>query len=59
MLKTSLINIDTAKSIITNKKLGLFQEVFWWKIIESGFGKPCKVALISKGGVNQLLIPLF
>ena len=59
MIKVSFISIDAAERIINNTSLGLFQEPFWWKIIENGFNKKCKIALVNKDGINQLLIPLF
>jgi lipid II:glycine glycyltransferase (peptidoglycan interpeptide bridge formation enzyme) len=59
MIKVLFISIDAAERIISNTSLGLFQEPFWWKTIENGFNKRCKIALVSKDGINQLLIPLF
>ena len=59
MISVSYITIDDAELIINETSLGLFQEPFWWRVIEKGFNKKCKIALVKKGNINQLLIPLF
>jgi len=59
VINVSFISIDESESIVTNTSLNLFQERFWWKIIETGFNKKCKIALISNDGINLLLIPIF
>ena len=59
MMSVSFISINDAELIINNSSIGLFQEPFWWRVIEKGFNKKCKVALVSIDGINQLLIPLF
>lgn len=59
MSEVSLISVGVAKSIFNKTILGLFQEPFWWEIVEQGFGKNCKVALVSVEGQNKVLLPLF
>ncbi len=59
MINISFISIQDAESLVKNISLNLFQELFWWKIIETGFNKKCKIAIVSKNGINLLLIPLF
>ncbi len=59
MVNVSFINIDDAKEILSNSYVGLFQEPFWWQIVEDGFDKECKVALVSENGSNKVIFPLF
>jgi len=59
MIEVSLISVGIAKSLFKKSALGLFQEPFWWEIVEQGFSKNCKVALVSDGGQNKVLLPLF
>lgn len=59
MLNISLISIDLAKNLVRDKVLGLYQEPFWWEIVENGFDKSCKVALISDMNNDKALLPLF
>jgi lipid II:glycine glycyltransferase (peptidoglycan interpeptide bridge formation enzyme) len=59
MIEISFISIDSAKKIINGLDLLPFQEYFWWNIVEKGFGKECKLLLLSDNGNNKLLMPLF
>jgi lipid II:glycine glycyltransferase (peptidoglycan interpeptide bridge formation enzyme) len=59
MIKISLININSSRGLLKDYMLNSFQEPFWWEIIEDGFGKNCKIALVSDNGKHKLLIPLF
>tara|TARA_B110000967_G_scaffold208961_1_gene263048 strand:+ start:3417 stop:4424 length:1008 start_codon:yes stop_codon:yes gene_type:complete len=59
MIEVSLISVGVAKSLFKKSALGLFQEPFWWEIVEQGFSKNCKVALVSDRGQNKVLLPLF
>jgi hypothetical protein len=59
VLNISLISIDLAKNLVRDKVLGLYQEPFWWEIVEKGFDKNCRVALITDMDKNKLLLPLF
>jgi len=59
MIKVSLISTYTAKNLIKNHILDSFQEPYWWEIVEDGFGKKCKIILVSDKGKNIILVPLY
>ena len=58
-LNVKLVDIQYTKKLVAGLKLDLFQELFWWELIEKGFDKRCKVALITKHHENMALLPLF
>jgi predicted N-acyltransferase len=59
MTQVKYITIDDSKKLLKNESLNLFQELFWWQILEIGFKKKCKVALIIDENENKALLPLF
>jgi lipid II:glycine glycyltransferase (peptidoglycan interpeptide bridge formation enzyme) len=59
MINVSFISVEAAECLIDDIHLDLFQEIFWWKLIEQGFNKECLIALVSDNGVNKLIMPLF
>ena len=59
MVEVKFISIDDSKKLLKDESLNLFQELFWWQIIEKGFKKECKVALIIDDNENKALLPLF
>lgn len=58
-LKLELVDIQQTKKLVAGLNLDLFQELFWWELIEKGFDKKCKVALITKHNENMAVLPLF
>ena len=58
-LEIKIISISDARKLLLNESLDLFQELFWWQIVEQGFKKQCKVALIIDNNENKALLPLF
>tara|TARA_B110000008_G_C16977982_1_gene566919 strand:- start:2252 stop:3262 length:1011 start_codon:yes stop_codon:yes gene_type:complete len=58
MIEVKYISIDEAEKLKFDS-LNPFQEIFWWKTIEKGFNKHCKVALILDNDENLFLLPLF
>ena len=59
MLEISFINIKSAQNLLSDAKLNIFQEVFWWEIVQQGFNKKCEIALVSDRGNDILLFPFF
>ena len=59
MAQVSLISVNNARKYLKNYTLNSFQEPNWWGAVESGFGKKCKVALVSDKGESKILLPLF
>ena len=59
MIKVSFIGVKEAERLISDIHLNLFQEIFWWKLIEQGFNKECLVAVVSDNNVNKIIMPLF
>ncbi len=59
MVEFKFISIDDSKKLLKDESLNLFQELFWWQILEIGFKKKCKVALIIDDNENKALLPLF
>jgi len=59
MTEIKFITINDSKELLKDKSLNLFQELFWWQILEKGFKKKCKVALIIDDNENKALLPLF
>ena len=59
MVELKFISINDAEKLLKDLPLMLFQELFWWQIVEQGFKKQCKVALIIENNENKVLLPLF
>ena len=58
-IQVQLVSLQEAKKLVSGLNLDLFQELFWWKLIQSSFDKKCKIAIISNNHQTEALLPLF